>query len=293
MQPVPGKRPREQCESDRGDAGMKLGIVVNATPRATSLAADTSLEEATALAAEVGFHGVELAIKDPASLDAASLKNVLAARGLEVPALGTGAAYAEGLSLSHPDAARREGAVSRLKAHVDLARTLGAYVIVGLIRGRAQDGLGRDRAIECIAAGLREVAGYAATRGVKILLEPINRYETDIINTVADALVIAEATGDNVGLLVDTFHMNIEEPSITGSLRDAASRVWHVHVADSNRWAPGYGHLDFQAVVDALDHMGYEGYLSAEIMHRPDVRAAYTGTYKHLAPLIGLAGRLA
>lgn len=272
---------------------MKLSIVVNATPRATSLAADTSLEEAMALAAEVGFHGVELAIKDPASLDAASLKNVLAARGLEVPALGTGAAYAEGLSLSHPDAARREGAVSRLKAHVDLARTLGAYVIVGLIRGRAQDGLGRDRAIECIAAGLREVAGYAATRGVKILLEPINRYETDIINTVADALVIAEATGDNVGLLVDTFHMNIEEPSITGSLRDAASRVWHVHVADSNRWAPGYGHLDFQAVVDALDHMGYEGYLSAEIMHRPDVRAAYTGTYKHLAPLIGLAGRLA
>lgn len=270
---------------------MKLSIVANATPKATPLAADIPLDEAVGLAAEVGFHGVELAIGDPKSLDAASLKRLLAARGLEVPALGTGAAYAEGLSLSHPEAARREGAVSRLKAHVDLAAELGAHVIVGLIRGRAKDGLGRERATECIAAGMREVAGYAAARGVRLLLEPMNRFETDLVNTVVDALAMAEAAGDNVGLLVDTFHMNIEEPSITGSLREAARRIWHVHVADSNRWAPGYGHLDFREIVETLRDSGYEGYLSAEILHKPEVRAAYTRTHEHLVPLLGPAGR--
>ena len=265
---------------------MKLSIVANATPKATPRAADIPLEEAVRLAAEVGFDGVELAIGDPKGLDPASVKRLLGAYGLEVPALGTGAAYAEGLSLSHPEAARREGAVSRLKAHVDLAAELGAYVIVGLIRGRAKDGLGPERATECVVAGMREVARYAAGRGVKLLLEPLNRFETDLLNTVGDALAMAEAAGDNVGLLVDTFHMNIEEPSITGSLREAARRIWHVHVADSNRWAPGCGHLDFREIVGTLRDSGYQGYLSAEILHKPEARAAYARTREHLAPLL-------
>lgn len=265
---------------------MKLSMVVNATPRATSLAADMPLADAIALAASVGFDGVELAIANPLDVDLAGLENTLATYGLDVPALGTGAAYAEGLSLSHQDPSRREGAVARLKAHVDLAASLGAAVIVGLVCGRAADGLAREGALACIKECLREVARYAAPRGVRLLLEPLNRYETDLLNTVADARAMVEAAGDNVGLLIDTFHMNIEEPSIAGSIRDAASRVWHVHVADSNRWAPGYGHLDFQAIVEALHEVGYRGYLSGEMMHRPDVRAAYTGTYTRLAPIV-------
>ncbi|MCR4401599.1 MAG: sugar phosphate isomerase/epimerase [Firmicutes bacterium] len=269
---------------------MKLSIVVNATPKATPLAADIPLDEALGLAAEVGFSGVELAIGDPKSLDVASLKRLLAAHSLEVPAIGTGAAYAEGFSLSHPDAARREGAVSRLKAHVDLAEQLGALVIVGLIRGRARDGLGEERATECALSGMREVAEYAEVRGVRLLLEPMNRFETDIWNTVEDALAVARASGENVGLLVDTFHMNIEEPSITRSLREAAPRIWHVHVADSNRWAPGYGHLDFREIVGTLRETGYESYLSAEILHKPDIRSAYARTREHLAPLLWTPG---
>ncbi|MEW6228225.1 MAG: sugar phosphate isomerase/epimerase family protein [Bacillota bacterium] len=265
---------------------MKLSIVVNGTPRATSLAADMPLGDAMALAASVGFDGVELAIANPLDVDLAGLKKMLATCGLDVPALGTGAAYAEGLSLSHRDASRREGAVARLKAHVDLAASLGAAVIVGLICGRTADGLARENALACIGAYLQDVARYAAPRGVRLLLEPLNRYETDLLNTVADARAMAEAAGDNVGLLVDTFHMNIEEPSIVGSIRDAASRVWHVHVADSNRWAPGCGHLDFRAIVEALHDVGYRGHLSGEIMHRPDVRTAFTGTYSHLAPMV-------
>lgn len=267
---------------------MKLGMVVNATPGATPLAADLALEEAAALAASAGFEGVELAVADPLHVDVSALRAMLSGLRLQAPALGTGAAYDEGLSLSHPDPSRRAGAMARLKAHVDLGAALGAAVIVGLIRGRASDGLGRDEALRLIAEHLGEVAAYAASLGVRLLLEPINRYETDLINTVEDALAEAEAAGGNVGLLIDTFHMNIEERRIAESVRAAGSRVWHVHVADSNRLAPGLGHLDFREVVDALRDVGYDRYLSAEILHRPDARTAFAATYMHLAPLIGV-----
>ncbi len=269
---------------------MKLGVVVNATPNATRLAADMPLERALALASSVGFHGVELAVANPRDVDVTALRGLLAAHALEVPAIGTGAAYREGLSLSHPDAARREGAVARLRAHVDLAALLGADVIVGLICGRASDGIPREDALSSIRDHLRAVGEYAAPRRVRLLLESLNRYETDLLNTVAEALTIAEASGENVGLLADTFHMNIEEASMDESIRGAGRRIWHVHVADSNRWAPGRGHLDFRALVKALGEVGYRGYLSAEMMNVPDAATAYSSTYTHLAPLLGEQG---
>jgi len=117
---------------------MKLSIVINATPKATPLAADIPLEDAVALAGSVGFDGVELAIADPQDVDVANLTKMLESYGLKVPALGTGAAYKEGLSMAHPDARNRKGAIERLKAHVDLGAVLGADVIVGLIRVRCQ-----------------------------------------------------------------------------------------------------------------------------------------------------------
>jgi sugar phosphate isomerase/epimerase len=88
---------------------------------------------------------------------------------------------------------------------------------------------------------------------------------------VEQGLELIEAVGaDNFGLLLDTFHMNIEEPKIEDSIRAAGDRIFHFHVADSNRWYPGAGHIDFGAAMATLRDIGYTGYLSVEAMPMPD-----------------------
>jgi sugar phosphate isomerase/epimerase len=106
---------------------------------------------------------------------------------------------------------------------------------------------------------------------VRIALEPLNRYETSLIARVSEGLdLIAQIGADNMGLLLDTYHMNIEEPIIEDSIRTAGDRIFHFHVADSNRWYPSAGHLDFRSVLDALFETGYQGYVSGEFMPLPD-----------------------
>jgi len=106
---------------------------------------------------------------------------------------------------------------------------------------------------------------------VRFALEPMNRYETDLIHTAAEGMELIEQVGmDNFGLLLDTFHMNIEEADIGASIRACGDRIFHFHVADSNRWYPGAGHLDFGAILDDLDATGYRGFVSGEFMPVPD-----------------------
>ena len=117
--------------------------------------------------------------------------------------------------------------------------------------------------MDWLIGGLRQCARAAAPHGVRLALEPLNRYETSLINSVREALDAIERVGEeNLGLLPDTFHMNIEDRSIEQSLRQAGDRVIHFHVADSNRWHPGGGHIDFAAILDVLGGIGYTGYVS-------------------------------
>ena len=102
-------------------------------------------------------------------------------------------------------------------------------------------------------------------------------------------MAFIEASGaPHLGVLADTFHMNIEETTIEGALEAAAAgaRLWHIHMADSNRWAPGFGHLDFAQIVAALGRLGYGGFLSAEILPKPDPQEAARQTILTLRPLV-------
>ncbi|HID87813.1 MAG TPA: sugar phosphate isomerase/epimerase, partial [Anaerolineae bacterium] len=108
-----------------------------------------------------------------------------------------------------------------------------------------------------------------------------------IVNTVAEALELLEEVGaENLGILFDTFHANIEEPSIEGSIRTAGDRLLHVHVADSNRWYPGAGHVDFARIVGTLREVGYDGHLSAEILPLPDPHTCAQRTMEFLERLV-------
>ena len=118
---------------------------------------------------------------------------------------------------------------------------------------------------------------------MRLALEPINRYETSLINNVEQGLdLIAKVGVDNFGLLLDTFHMNIEEPQIEESIRLCDQRIFHFHVADSNRWYPGGGHLDFNSILTSLQQTDYTGFVSGEFLPLPDANIAAIKSIEYL-----------
>jgi sugar phosphate isomerase/epimerase len=268
---------------------MRFSIVVSTQPASFSAVAyKERLPESLATIKRLGYDGVELAVRDPELINPEELERVLGQFGLPVSALGTGQAYGEeGLSLTHPDEQVRCRAIARLKSHISLASRLKAIVIIGLIRGKRVEGVACDQAETWLQQALEECA--AADRTVKLALEPINRYETNLLNSVDESLRFLRRVGaENVGLLLDTFHMNIEEPSLLSSIESAADRLLHVHVADSNRWYPGAGHIDFGGVLTRLDRLGYQGYSSAEILPLPDSDTAAAMAILQLRRCCGL-----
>lgn len=266
---------------------MKLSYVISTQPtrfEAVAFAAD--FEANVARLAALGYDGVELAVRDPAALDVRALRRILDAHHLRVPALGTGQAYVEeGLSFTSDESSVRRRALFRIKSHITLARELGAILIVGLIRGQVGGDVQRSRA--WLLNALTSAARTANEHDVRIAIEPINRYETNLVNTVADAHALIDEVGaDNVGILFDTFHANIEEPRLEESLRACGARLFHVHVADSNRWAPGAGHIDFARILATLREMQYDGWVSAEILPQPDIARAQEQTMRTIKPLL-------
>jgi len=139
------------------------------------------------------------------------------------------------------------------------------------MQGRWEGRVSRDQALRSLAEALEELAPQAQVHGVPPLVEPLNRYETNVLSTVEDSLAfLKKLRTPNVKLLCDLFHMNMEEPNIADALRHTGPRLGHVHFADSNRRAVGFGHTDIAPVVQALQDIGYTGYLSAEILPLPD-----------------------
>ncbi len=252
---------------------MKLSIVLSthaAQFEAVTFKGD--FDTNIAKIADWGYDGVELAIRDPKLVDVDELDRVISANGLKVPAIGTGQAWGEeGLSFTNDDPAIRKAAIERIKSHIPLAKHFDAVIILGLIRGITPKGQTHEQSMGYLVEALQECAAEAASHNVKYALEPINRYETDLIHTVDEGLDLIERVGAaNFGLLLDTFHMNIEEPVVEESIRACGERIFHFHVADSNRWYPGEGHLDFKSIISALFATGYQGYISGEFMPKPD-----------------------
>ena len=268
---------------------MKLAVVLSTqSARFEAVAFKGDFAANVAKIATWGYDGVELAIRDPRLVDTDELWRVVSAHGLDVPAIGTGQAWGEeGLSFTDPDAKVRAEAVTRVKSHIPFAARTGAVIIIGLLRGVVRPGVSHEQAMEWLVASLRECCAAAAPHGVRIALEPINHYETTLINNVTQGLDLLERVGaDNMGLLLDTFHMNIEEPLIEESIRACGERIFHFHVADSNRHYPGAGHLDFASLLRALAATGYTGYVSGEFMPIPDANTAARRSIAHLRRIL-------
>jgi sugar phosphate isomerase/epimerase len=233
------------------------------------------LEEGCRKAASLGFDGVEIFAPDAATLEQPTLKKLLDEHGLHLAAAGTGAGWLKHkLTLTSPDVSIRRRAIDFIRSIINAAAALGAPAIIGSMQGQREG----DGSLKALYDALRELDEAARSANVQLLFEPLNRYETNLMNSVADAAPLLRVLHlSNTKVLADLFHMNIEEPDIALAIRRARA-VGHVHFADSNRWAVGYGHTDMAPIVAALRDIGYDGYVSAEVLPRwsPDYAAQQT-----------------
>lgn len=263
---------------------MRSAITVSLVPATQGgpFVFTSGLADAFSRAAELGFDAVEIF---PSNGDDPALAEVPALcerHGLAVAAIGTGAGWVvQKLTLTHADAAVREKARAFIRRIVERAAGFGAPAIIGSMQGRVERGVAREQALAWLGEGLTEIGGYAATLGVPLLYEPLNRYETNLFNRVGDtAAWLKTLKTANVKILADLFHMNIEEADTAAALREAGAAVGHVHFADSNRRAIGLGQTRIAPIVAALREMDYRGYLSAEIFPLPSAEVAATQTIK-------------
>jgi sugar phosphate isomerase/epimerase len=173
--------------------------------------------------------------------------------------------------LIDPDAEKIAAARTDIATLLDLAGELGTGIVVVPIWGRTRNlpgiatGRTREEDETLFLEGLRPLAVRAERAGARIFIEPLNRYQNDVCVTVADAVRLRDAIGSAAVFVVgDTFHMNIEEADMAASLTEAGEALGYVQMADSQRFEPGAGHIDFSSLFSALAGMGYQGDIGLE-----------------------------
>jgi sugar phosphate isomerase/epimerase len=227
---------------------------------------DEPLEKGIARLARYGYDGAEI-VGEPDTMDAAAIRGWLDDAG--IVASGICAIYTPERDLVSASPEIRRAAVDYVKQCVDFAEQLGGEVIsvtpTACMKIRPEAGV--EQELEWAAQGIREAGEYAGEHGIRLAVEPWNRYETYLVNRVAQSRALVEQVDlPSVGCMADTFHMGIEEVDVAEAMRSVADRLVHVHFADSDRAAPGHGHIDFKPVVQALKDAGYRGYISFELL---------------------------
>ena len=218
-------------------------------------------------ASRLGFDVLEVCIEDPALVSAETLAEARERTGITLSVCG---AFGPDRDLAHADSAPRENAAAYLDRLVALAAACGSPHVCGPMysavgKAHPPDPDERQREWDRAVDGIRGAAQRAAQHGVRLAIEPLNRYETDMVNTAEQALTLCADVGeDNVGVLLDTYHLNIEEKSVGDALRSAGRRLFHLHACENDRGTPGTGHVPWAEVFRALRDVGYDGHVVIE-----------------------------
>lgn len=234
-----------------------------------------TLKERIEQAVLYGYDGVDLFSNISDNEQAKEAAKEFAAAGLEV-AMYIAIALAEGgVNLTCTDQEQLEEYKNKFQGAIDFASILGAHKMpVGFLRGKKPDTMPMPEYYERLAESLQELAAYGKEREVELCLEPINRYEINTFNSAVEAAEYLEKYPiDNVSLLLDAFHMNIEDSGIPEAIYRCKGYIGHFHLPDNNRFACGSGSFDFAAIIGALKSVGYDGYLSVEAFPVPDAAA--------------------
>jgi sugar phosphate isomerase/epimerase len=224
-------------------------------------------------AAELGYDGVEIHVVDPFDFPVEKIRAACKETGVRIACIVTGQAFTRRhLCLTAEDPEVREKAMREVFAYIDIAASLQATdgIIIGWIKGNRTPGR-EEEFDQLLAQQLGKLGAYAQERGQKILVECINRYETNVFNT-ADELMrfIARFQIAGVYVQLDTFHMNIEEVDPAATIRACGKQLGFIQFADSNRSYLGAGHIDFAPIMQALSDIQYTGSLSLECLPGAD-----------------------
>ena len=215
---------------------------------------------------ELGFNGIEILPKSADEVPAKKLKEVLERNGMELCAIGSGAGKAlKNYTFSDPDYSIRKKAVEYASSLIRVAGEFNSMMVIGSMQGTIQKAVSREQALAWLSECLLQLAEITEKNNVILLFEPLNRYETNLINNLSQGCeLIRDLKVSNIRLLADLFHMNIEEADMAESIKQAGEFIAHYHFVDSNRMAPGMGHIDFKSIAGSIISTGYKGYLSAE-----------------------------
>lgn len=246
-----------------------------------------SLEKTFGDLSAMGYDGVELMTRDPDELDWDEVKTTASKNGLSIVLVCTGEVFGQlGLNFTDSNDEVRAQAISRVKRLIDFAGYLGANINIGRVRGQYSEAMDRTKTWNLAVDAFRKISDYAAPLGVKIALETVTIMQTNFINTLAEAeQMIKDVSRDNFRLMMDIFHLNLEEPNLYEAIQAYSQYNIHVHLADNNRRFPGSCGLDFEKILTCFKQSGYDGSFCTEIYQLPTMEAAAKGAIQHLAPI--------
>ena len=270
---------------------MKLSYQVS-TPEVYRLPGVTSYQddfEASIKALKAaGYDGIELMVRDPKTFDGKEIAALLEKHKYEVSMVCTGEVYGQDkLSFGDPDEARRDEAIARIKAAIDLAGILKTQINLGRARGGYLPGIPKEQSYKRILNAIQRITEYASKQEVIVALEPVNSLALNYINSTAEGLeYVKKINSPYFKLMLDTGHMHIEDKDIEATVEQSINYVTFVHLADSNRRYPGEGVFDFISFIDYLKKASYSGYVSVEVFPLPDQDTALSKSSEFIRPLL-------
>lgn len=232
----------------------------------TLVYADEDISKGIERLARFGYDGVDF-VGEPSNYDAGEIRSLLEKYNMEASSIC--AVFNEERNFVSSSPRIRKQAIDYVRECVDFAAAVGAKAIsvqaTACMKTNAE--AGEEEEWNWGVTGLREAGTYAAEKGIRLTLEAWNRYETYLINRLDQALrMVNDIDLPNVGVMADTYHMNIEESDMGAAIRNVGEKLFYVHIADSNRAAPGRGHIDFKEVARALRDIRYDGWVSMELL---------------------------
>ena len=252
---------------------MKTAITLSLLPSSPGMpfVLGPDLDEGFQIAADLGFDAVEIFPPSLESVDSVRIRQLCTRHSLNLSTIGTGGgAIAQGLTLTDPDSDVRRKANEYIRHIIEIAGDLGGAAIIGSMQGKSA-GRDKDEILKILGEATAELGEYSSRWDQNLFFEPLNRYESDLVNRLGDAARLIESNNaENTRILADLFHMNIEEPDIAESIRENARHIGHVHFVDSNRWPAGCGHTDLHGALEALTQSGFDGFLAVESFPLPD-----------------------
>ena len=215
--------------------------------------------------ARYGYKSIELS-GEPEVFDTKELRKLLADNG--IACWGAVSLMFEGRDLIHADEAVRATSIKYLNDCITMAKELDGYemTIVPSQVGKVAAMDTPEQEWAWAVESLKEVYAHAQKEGIRMALEPLNRFETNFLNRADQAVLLAEEVGPDCGVCIDTFHLNIEEANMIEAIKSSKERLVDFHVADNNRMACGMGALDWPLIVSTLKEIGYDGALTVEFV---------------------------